>query len=457
MSNSHTSPSDQELKEAAKELASTRAQERRARIENVLQEWVWVSGPTSFVRTSDHMIWSDRQWRSHFAHLKPDGDILNYIMRQGLVTKYETLRYEPYQDTVIDGTAYNLWRPGDITPREGDVSWFVDHVSYLFPDAAVADMVLDFMAILVREPWTKILFALLIYGPHHGTGKTALSELLKRMLGPHNVTSPSNEELSSNYTSWHEGACLVVVNELMMLNRMQAANRLKTDITEPELRIRAMYRGAYSTPNRLNFFCSTNHPDAAKIENADRRWLVAHSPVTPRPSKYYTALFQHIGSDADVAAVMHLLQSRHVRLNPHGRAPQTQAKLDMIEQAMPDAEACLLELFDDNEEPFTGDLVRRDDLVEAIRQRFPGQHKDLLGRIDTFLKQRLKAVQHKRNTSPGSSSKLRLYSIRNHDAWSAAGPKARDAAYRERRRMKVVTDFEDPEENLAKGLTEDGY
>ena len=431
--------------DAAKAFEEKLRADREQKQREVLADWVWVSEATCFVRLSDRRVWTDRQWRTHFAQLHPKGDVFNFVMRRGLVTKFERMTYEPGGPDVVDD-ALNLWRPSGIEAEKGDVDWFVEHVRFLFPgDAKAAEYVLDYMAMLVQEPWTKILFALLIYGKNHGTGKTMLARLLIRMLGARNVVSPSNEELTSQYTAWQEGAQLAVVNELLMLGRQQIANRLKNDITEPDLRIRAMYRVSYSTPNRLNYFTTSNHANALLLENEDRRWLVLHSTAEKADPEYYAGLVAHIDSDSDVAAVKWYLQHRKVSLNPKGAAPVTAAKQEMKEQSLPDAEAYVMELFNEGSWPFNFDLVRRDDLVIAVQRHLRGTHKDLLGRMTSLLKERIGAVPQKRATNmSGGRPSYQLWSVRNHEHWDAEGMAKRVDAYLAHHRMhQAVASFDE--------------
>ena len=360
--------SKNDLQEAAKELASQKAQARRKRIQSTLSDWVWVSEAYCFVRRSDGKVWSDRQWGAHYGHLVDKGNILDYaIKKRGYVDKFESLVFEPGAPEEIDGVAYNLWRRPRIVAATGEADWFVEHVGYLFPNQKAAAVVLDYLALLVREPFEKILFALLIYGKKHGTGKSAIGLLLQKLIGVGNVVFPSNDEISEKYTEWQEGAQLAIIEELMMLGRQQVSNRLKPVITQPDLRIRAMYRASYSTPNRLNLLAFTNYPDALKVENEDRRWLIVESPVEPTTPEYYAELFAHLENDEDIAAVKQFLQNRDVELNPKGRAPMSAAKAEMVEQALSNEEAFLLERFETGAEPFDFDLVRRDDLIDAVK------------------------------------------------------------------------------------------
>ncbi len=233
------------------------------------------------------------------------------------------------------------------------------------------------------------MLALLIYGPKHGTGKSAIGAMLTRMVGSSNVVFPSNDEVSEKYTQWQEGAQLAIIEELMMLGRRQIGNRLKPVITQPDLRIRAMWRPCYTTPNRLNLIAFTNYPDALKVENDDRRWFIAESPVEPRGTDYYDALFAHVRSNADVAAVKHMLQHRKVRLDPKARAPATDAKREMIEHAMRDEEAFLMELLEEGRHPFDIDLVRRDDLLIALKERFGSLKSGSYSLVAGLLKTRI--------------------------------------------------------------------
>ncbi len=90
--------------------------------------------------------------------------------------------------------------------------------------------------------------------------------------------------------------------------------------------------------------------------------------------------------------------------------------------------------------PSTSTLVRFNDIIDAVQGRFPGHHKDLMGRITSLLKGRFGAVRHTRDTTPNGRPKWRLWSVRNHDEWAKAGPTARVDAYSKHRyRMHPFT------------------
>jgi hypothetical protein len=241
--------------------------------------------------------------------------------------KFESLVYLPEKAEFPDGengNRYNIWRKDGVAAKPGDVTPFLVHMAYLFPDEKDRDHVLDYLALLVQRPADKIHFALLIRGAQ-GTGKSWIGRLMEKIVGSRNTVRPSNEEVVSHWTAWMEGAQLAVIEELMTLGRKEVANRLKPAITDPTIRIEEKNCSLYSIPNCLNFISFTNHEDALPIEHGDRRWLVVFSPAKPRDGAYYRDLFDFLDGDG-AAYVKQWLLKRKVGLNPHGVAPFTAGK-----------------------------------------------------------------------------------------------------------------------------------
>lgn len=411
----------------------------------VTEDWVWVADASMFIRRHDLKRYKPEQWKSLFAHLW-EGDILNKVWKtRSFVRKFESLTYLPKGPEMPDGERggrYNIWRPSGVKPTPGDVSWFLEHVEYLVPDECERRAVLDYLAHLVQRPEQKIHFALVIRG-EQGTGKSAVGELMSRIIGKSNVTRPSNDELLDKWTGWQEGAQLAVIEELMTLGKLEVTNRLKPLITDPTLRIQEKYQTTYTIENRLNLLCFTNHRDALRIEQGDRRWFIVFSPAKAREHAYYRRLFAHLNGDGP-AHVAHWLMERDLSsFDAKGHAPATAAKEEMRELSMGEAEATLLSLFRDSAEPFDFDLVTTEELVDALPERVRRQSKNLSATIKKFLEDTVNAVQHTRNTSTrGSASRLtkhRLWSIRNHDHWEKVGPTERAKAHAKLRARRAAT------------------
>ncbi|MDT3684753.1 MAG: bifunctional DNA primase/polymerase [Pseudorhodoplanes sp.] len=400
----------------------------------VWNEWVWVADASQFVRRSDGKKYRADQWNSLYAKLKPDGSVLNAVWKGNVpIKKFESLVYLPERPEFPDGERggrYNIWRKAGVEPKPGDVTPFLDHMAYLFPDEGDRNHVLDYLALLVQRPAEKIHFALLIRGAQ-GTGKSWIGRLMERIVGSRNVVRPSNDEVTSRWTSWMEGAQLAVIEELMTLGRREVANRLKPAITDTTLRIEEKGCSIYSIPNCLNFLCFTNHEDALPIERGDRRWLVAFSPAAKKDDAYYENLFGFLEGNG-ASFVKHWLLERKVALNPRGVAPSTSGKEAMRRLSLGDAEDYLLNLFEEEQMPFNFDLLRLDDLVDAVPISMRGR-TNLRARVSKLLKEEIGAVGHGRYTKGGRKHRpaYQLWSVRNHEHWDSVGAAARIDAYLE--------------------------
>ncbi|ABE63309.1 hypothetical protein Nham_2527 [Nitrobacter hamburgensis X14] len=410
---------------------------------SVWDDWVFVADAMQFVRREDGKKYRTDQWKALYAGLNPDGEVLNAIWKGRVpMRKFESLVYLPETGEFPDGESgrrYNIWRKDGVEAKAGDVTPFLVHLAYLFPDGKDRDHVLDYLALLVQRPADKIHFALLIRGAQ-GTGKSWIGRLMERIVGSRNTVRPSNEEVVSHWTAWMEGAQLAVIEELMTLGRKEVANRLKPAITDPTIRIEEKNCSLYSIPNCLNFIGFTNHEDALPIEHGDRRWLVVFSPARPRDSAYYQGLFEFLDGDG-AAYVKHWLLKRKVGLNPHGVAPFTAGKEAMRRLSIGDAEAYLLELFEERQPPFDFDLVRVDELVDAVPSALRGR-SNLRARVSKFLKDEIGAVSHARYTKADRQRPAyQLWSVRNHDIWDNIGASGRIDAYLSHRSDDVLDQF----------------
>ncbi len=398
------------------------------------KDWVWIAHPGHFVRRKDCVQWRPETWKSMYASSWPEGDVLSAVWKAKVpVRRFESLVYLPERPEFPDGPAsatYNIWRKSGADAAAGDVSIFLDHMAYLFPDEGDRDHVLDYLALLVQFPARKIHFALLIRGSQ-GTGKSWVGQLMERIIGEPNVTRPSNDEVTSRWTRWMQGAQLAILEELMTLGRREVANRLKPAITDTTLRIEDKNLPLYSIPNCLNFICFTNHSDALPVEDGDRRWLIVFSPAKRRDAAYYDRLFNFMDRDGGAAFVKHWLLERKVKLDGRGVAPWTDGKAQMLEQSRGDLEHFLMARFEEGAAPFDFDLVRLEDVTDVVPASCRGRGS-IRSRVVRFLREEIGAEKHSRvtNTKSGRPA-YQLWSIRDHEHWSSVGAAGRVDAFLE--------------------------
>lgn len=117
-----------------------------------------------------------------------------------------------------------------------------------------------------------------------GTGKGVLvQKVLKPLFGEQQVPMRSLENIEEQFNLYMRTALFLVVDEFRMGdsgNIGKMADKLKHQITEPTLTIRAMRTNQIELPSFCNFIFLTNRADAVRIEEGDRRYN-----VSPRQEK----------------------------------------------------------------------------------------------------------------------------------------------------------------------------
>ncbi len=133
------------------------------------------------------------------------------------IQKVDAYEFFPNQPQIVeqDGVRYlNRWTPRDFQPLEGDVTPFLEHLTYLYDgDEATIKFVLDWMACLVQKPQQKQSSALLLTSEAEGIGKGIKGQMLAQLVGVNNTRYLSPDALSSDFNDWLASASLVIVEE----------------------------------------------------------------------------------------------------------------------------------------------------------------------------------------------------------------------------------------------------
>jgi len=113
-----------------------------------------------------------------------------------------------------------------------------------------------------------------------GTGKGLFAnKILKPLFGHSHVPMKSLENIEEQFNLYMRSALFLVVDEFRMTDAhggsLRMADKLKNQITEPTMTIRAMRANQIELPSYTNFIFLTNRPDAVKIEPGDRRYNVS--------------------------------------------------------------------------------------------------------------------------------------------------------------------------------------
>ena len=117
-------------------------------------------------------------------------------------------------------------------------------------------------------------------GGTQGTGKQIFyTFILKPLFGDQHVQVRKLQDIEENFNAYMRDTLFLIVDEFHMASAnsstLKMAEKLKHEITEPNLTIRAMRTDQISQPSFTNFLFLTNRHDAITMEQDDRRYTIA--------------------------------------------------------------------------------------------------------------------------------------------------------------------------------------
>lgn len=345
------------------------------------------------------------------------------------------LTYAPGQPRITAERAYNSWSGWGVTPAKGDVGPWRALLAHLFgTEHAARDWVERWCACPLQRPGLKMFSAVVLWGVHHGTGKTLLGHTLLKLYG-RNGTEVHDRNLEEAHNEWAENRQFVMGDDLTAVDEKKAqAERLRATITQKELRLNPKYVPSYTVPDCINYYFTGNHPDQFFLEDHDRRFFIHEVVGAPQPRAFYQQYVAWLEGGGAAALFHHLLHLDLGDFDPHGAALVTAAKLEMIAAGHSDLASWVRKLLATPDAvlklgttPLPGDLWANSDLLHLYD---PGGRTRVtangLGRELRRAGARYAAGGTALRLPDGAQ--VRAYCVRNAGTWAGASP-ARCAAH----------------------------
>lgn len=361
-------------------------------------------------------------------------DTIDFLLSaEGGLRVVDSVTFEPGEAEIVvsteGATRFNLWVPTWIEPAAGDVTLFLNHLSYIFDGDAIAiKFFLQFTAHMLQKPQDKMAFAVLIIGGQ-GIGKSLLGEFLALLVGMENSAFIDMGMLTSQFNGFVLASHLIVVNEFTSSASKATRAVLKGLITSPVLYCNQKGIAAVQIQNRSNLIMFSNDVDVAKLDSDDRRHFVWNSAAVKREPAYYTELYTWFGNEGKHAVMEYLLNFDLSDFNPHAAPPKTASRAALIRESMSDQQQALHDMHESGEAPFDGELVVIGDVVEYLNARRGPRFTSR--DIAAFLRSvggyqlgqcRLPGVD-------GTDRKPRVWALHNADRWVSAAESDIAAAY----------------------------
>ncbi len=260
---------------------------------------------------------------------------------------HKRLTYKPGIPQVTDLNEFNLWKGWGVVPKKGSIKVFTEAVKKVFDnDKELINWFMDWIAYPIQYPGTKMLTAVLMQSIKHGTGKGSLAMCIQEMYGE-NAKIIDNSQLNMPFNEWAINKQFIIGDEILNKDKRGEADKIKNLITRPEITINKKNQPTYTTPDCINYFFTSNHPDPLNLEPDDRRVFVheikSGCEISLRQG-------QELQSFREGQGTSHLL---NYFINEHkiskgfdyrARPPMTASKMELIDHSLTDVERFLTEL-----------------------------------------------------------------------------------------------------------------
>jgi hypothetical protein len=287
--------------------------------------------------------------------------------------------YAPGKPKLTDSGEYNQWKGWGCEPVKGDIKPFMDLVDFLFGDAekGAKEWFLDWCAYPLQYPGTKMFSSVLIHGSMEGTGKSLVGYTLGRIYGK-NFKEITDDDIKGGYTAWAENKQFILGDEITGSDKREHADTLKRLITQRSITINIKYVPQYDIPDCINYFFTSNHPDAFFMSDHDRRFFINEVIGDPLPQKFYDAYDKWLWGDGP-SHLFHWLLARDIsEFNPNAPAFRTAAKERMVVHGKGELGAWIRELKEGpdyflrmGQMRYTRDLFTAKELTDMYKSEHP--------------------------------------------------------------------------------------
>jgi hypothetical protein len=336
------------------------------------------------------------------------------------------ITYTPGQPQITDDAEFNTWKGWGCEPVKGDVTPWKKLLDFLFDGYPVErDWFERWCAYPIQHPGAKMYTSAVMWGIRTGTGKSIIGYTLGRIYGT-NFAEITDRELQDSRNEWAQDKQFVMGDDVTGQDQRKYADRLKTMITQSFMRIDPKYVPSFTVPDRINYYFTSNHPDAFFLEDDDRRCFVHEVQQEPLPREFYKTYRDWMNGGGPSALFHHLRTLDLKGMEAEDRAPSTNAKKAMIDDGLSELGRWVRRLKDTpdrllavGDAKLPGDLWSANELITLYdpdrRSRVTsgglGKEMKRAGLFQVYKGMPLKTV----------NGQQRLFAVRNIDRWAGSG------------------------------------
>jgi len=347
-----------------------------------------------------------------------------HIIDRGEIFNCETGSY------VGEATCLNTWAGTHVQPNDSDASAFKSHVSSLVDyNEELTEHLLDWIAFTIQFPREKTAWAILMMHGQ-GTGKTSLGDIIGKLVGESNYSTPDSNAVNSQFNNWLIDTRFILMDEIKSANnKWDLLDKLKPLITDTTVSVNIKGGAQKFQRNYCQIWMNTNHAFPMAVSEGDRRLFIFKSKtiymtreqVQEHIEPWYQGgdYFKWAHSSDGLGAILGYLLARDLsEFNPHANAPMTDSRAELIADSSSDIDDWLTEAYHLKQAPLKSDIIRLSDIVKAYKDEFnKNVSAKRIGAILRPLAQVSEGVLPKSKTIRIDGTQIRTVAIRDIVKW----------------------------------------
>lgn len=341
------------------------------------------------------------------------------------------LIYAPGQPPITEKREWNAWKGWGVQPAPGDVRPWHALLDYIFAGNAEARRWFErWCAYPLQHPGVKMFTSAVIWSVAQGTGKTLIGYTLRDIYG-RNAVEIKGADLTGNFNDWARNRQFVIGDEVTGSDKRHDADRIKGLITQERVRVNEKYVQPYELNDCINYYFTSNHPDAFFLDDGDRRFFVHEVVGPPGPPELYKRYDAWLKKEDGPAHLFdYLLKLDLGDFNPMAPAPMTAAKEVMISMNKGELGTWVAMLKEDPERallPLGNDVATKASLFTASQlfQAFDPMHSTRSTVVTMGRELARAGFMQLNGQRPVKTDGVanRLYAVRDQEKWLKASSK----------------------------------
>lgn len=227
--------------------------------------------PISFYKKPDGELMMRRCLEALPVNSKPKEVIASFWIDPATVI-YKRTAFTPSKTPL---TTLNFWIGHTVCAKPSENTLIQDYLLEVICNGSreCYDYLVRFVAHMLQYPEVKPGIVPVLIGGQ-GTGKGVFFQLLKAIWSKTTLLVSDINEVVGQFNAGLERNYIVCMDEALFAGDRRSLDRLKSIVTEPNIRIEQKYQPSRSIESVHRFFAATNHDQFAHIEKDDRRFFM---------------------------------------------------------------------------------------------------------------------------------------------------------------------------------------